>query len=166
MVVRPEQPLSPEQIVVRDGYLLLRDSLHAIDAATARLQRDMRSTSDITLAERAKAVRDACTRSSRTLPAAKEAVLSMVARVPAGRAATLRRKFDSLATTLAGCTSEFGGWTTPDKGGAIRGYGVNRALAVQAVLRDYDHEATNYLRIIGIKVRTPAGSPSPAPGAD
>lgn len=161
----PERALTPELLRVRAGYLLLRDSLHTIDVAVARIQRDMNTTSDVTLAARARAVRDGCARSSRTLPGARTDMLSLGPQVSAERRTAFEREIAALAGALADCEALFGGWTTPEKGTEIRGYAVSRGIRTQRALRAYEGEAQSYLKAHRIKVRPLGAGPSPLAGS-
>lgn len=46
----PERPLSPAEQDLRDRVVVLRDSLHAVEATAARLSRALRGSSAVTLA--------------------------------------------------------------------------------------------------------------------
>ncbi|MGH7657457.1 MAG: hypothetical protein ACREL6_04415, partial [Gemmatimonadales bacterium] len=59
-VVMPER-LSPEQVSVRNAYLVLRDSLQAVEAGGARLVRDKRGSSDASVSSRARVISRGCT---------------------------------------------------------------------------------------------------------
>ena len=150
---------------MRDGFLTLRDSLHTIDVASARIQRDMHTASDAVLASRARMVRDGCARSNRTLPGARSEMLSIGMQAPAERRARLQERFETLQATLAKCASDFEAWSSPAQAEEVRGYAVARIIRVQDVLRGYEGEAQFYLKSIGIKVRPLYAGPSPLAGS-
>jgi hypothetical protein len=153
-VVRPGPPLDSAQVTLRGALVSLRDSLSSIDAAAGRLQRDYRASSVASLLSRAIMMRDACARSSRTVPPTK-------AVVAAARASTdLRRKrqrelvqaLDELRRVLTRCEEDFGAMGKPGQGEQVRGYGNDRAGRIQAAIRKYSRVAGGFLAAMGIKV--------------
>jgi hypothetical protein len=73
-VVRPAPPLDSTRAALRDALLVLRDSLVTIDGAAARLQRDFRNASGPSLLSRARVMYQACARSGKAIPTARETV--------------------------------------------------------------------------------------------
>jgi hypothetical protein len=153
-VVRPEPPLDSARVTLRDALISLRDSLSSIHAAAGRLQRDYRESSAASLLSRAMVMREACARSSRTVPPTKEVVA-------ASKASTdLRRKrqrelveaLDQLRVALTRCEADFGAMGKSGQGEQVRGYGNDRAGRTQAAIRKYSWVAESFLAAMGIKV--------------
>lgn len=158
-VVRPEPVLDAGRATLRDALLQFRDSLSSIDAAASRLQRDYRQASPASLTSRARVMRDACAGSVRSLPAAREAVLAAAA----SDKQRLRRRremvgaLNHLQKALARCHSDFTAMSRAGEGERVRGYGNDRAVWVQAALRQYERVLGTFFNAMKIKVR-PLGS--------
>jgi hypothetical protein len=162
-VVMPDAPLDSARAALRDDLLTFRDSLSTIDAAAARLYRDYRQASEAILLSRARVMTEACTRGGRNVPLARRSVQASQASNQARRQTRkeLLGALDRLTKVLTGCQAEFQSFSRPGQGEAVRGYGNNRAIRIQAGLREYERVLARYLHAMGIKVG-PLGSRSPA----
>jgi hypothetical protein len=157
-VVAPERPLDPERALVRSRVLVLRDSLVTVDGAAASLQRDFRQASAHALESRARVMRDACSRSLRSLPATREAVAKFNAEPRVKRLQSdALGSFERLQTSLALCETEFAAMSERGKGEEVRSYGNRRAEQVVASLRHYGHTMQGLLSALQINIR-PLGS--------
>jgi hypothetical protein len=161
-VVRPEPSLDSARVALRDGLLVLRDSLSSIDAAAGRLQRDYRQASGASLLSRARVMHEACARSLRTVPSARRLVVTVDAssKLRMKRRRELLRAMDQLRDALVRCESEFGAMSKPGQGEQVRGYGNDRAVRLTAALRKYEGVVGGFLSAMGIKVN-PRGAGSP-----
>jgi hypothetical protein len=152
-IVAPER-LDPERAIVRSRVLLLRDSLITVDGAAASMQRDFRQASTSALESRARVMRDACSRSLRTLPATREAIAKFNVEP---RIKYLQRDalgaIERLQASLALCETEFGAMAVRGKGEEVRDYGNRRAETVLASLRHYDGALQNLLTALQINIR-------------
>src|SRR3712207_4415476 len=79
-VIGPAAPLDSARAALRDALASFRDSLVTVNSAPPRLQRDYRAASTAALVARARFMREACERSLRALPSAREAVLAAALR--------------------------------------------------------------------------------------
>jgi hypothetical protein len=165
-IMRPQPPLDSARAVVRDALLVLRDSLVGIDGAAARLQRDFRQASGASLLSRARVMHDACARSARTVPYAREAVLAAQLSDPTrekGRG-ELVSELDRLKGVLTRCQADFADLSRPNQAEAVRGYANHRAVRVQAALRRYDQSLRHFFGVMGIRVLPPGSNPRPTAG--
>lgn len=165
-VIRPQPPLDSARAALRDALLVLRDSLMTIDGAAARLQRDFRQASGASLLSRARVMHDACGRSVRTVPYAREAVLAAQISHPVRekRRGQLVIELDRLKGALSRCQADFADLSRPDQAEAVRGYANNRAVRVQAALRRYEQSLRDFFGVMGIRVLPPGARPPPAAG--
>ena len=163
--IMPEAPLEASRARVRDALLVLRDSLHAIDGANARLRRDFRATSAAALSGRARSIADACAGAERSVPAARKAVEETRAdtRFERDQRVALLKSLDDLAGTLGGCRSDF--VAMGNKGGEqVRGYGNRRAESLQTELRKYDRAVAGFFATYKIDVRPIGAGKNPLAG--
>lgn len=154
MLRKPEPPLDSARLVLRDALLVLRDSLATIDAAAARLQRDFRQSSGASLLSRARVMHDACGRSVRTVPYAREAVVAANLSEPGRkqRRDQLVGELDRLKRVLSRCEADFAAMSRPGQAEAVRGYGNHRAVRVQAALRKYERSLHDFFGVMGIRL--------------
>jgi hypothetical protein len=167
--IRPEPKLDPATAQVRNSFLQLRDTLHTIAAASARLQRDVRVGTDAAIVSHARTVLYGCASSLRGVDRAKTGMLDspLAARAPAPRKTALERSFLELRGALDRCSSEFKEMSAPGKPSEIRDYGVSRSLRTQAAVQAFENSALSYLQAVGIKVRPYGSGASPfASGGD
>ena len=165
-VVLPEAPLDSARAALREDLLTFRDSLNTIDAAAGRLHRDYRQASAAVLRSRARVMTEACTRSARNVPLARKAVEASEASNEARRRTRkeLLGALDRLTTVLTRCKTQFDAMSQPGKGEEVRGYGNDRAIRIQAGLREYDRVLARYLSAMGIKTPVPGSRPPAVPG--
>lgn len=165
-VVMPEKPLDPPHAAVRDGYLVLRDSLAGVTASIARLQRDLAQSSAYVLASRSGVLQERCSAALRTLPGTRKAFLDspLMVKVPSVDRTALREKFESLASSLNNCQRRFTAWSNRSKSAELRGYGVPTALETGRAIHRYEAAANDVLRAIGIRLRPLGAGHNPLAG--
>ena len=153
-VVRAPAPLDSARATLRDHLVILRDSLNTVDGAAARLQRDYRAASEASLLSRARLMGEACARSSRTVPSARQAILDFRMSDPQ----KLRRRqevitaIDSLQPALRRCETQFAAMSRPGQGDSVRGYANDRAGQVQRTIRNYEQHLRAFLASVGIRI--------------
>lgn len=157
-VVMPER-LSPEQLSVRNAYLVLRDSLHAVEAGGARLVRDKRGSSDASLSSRARVISRGCVASLGLIDSARVRMMAIESDNPRvrERRSNLSDSFTELAAGLGKCQTEFTRLADPANVEELRGYGFGRAEAIREIIQHFNKMSVEYLRILGIEIR-PIGS--------
>lgn len=160
--VRPEAPLDSARATVRDAILVLRDSLQAVHAGGARMQRDFQSASGAALLSRAAAMRDGCAASARTVPVTRAAIMAGPAGTETARSARARliAEMDDLSTALAACERAFGAWVEEADGEDVRGYGNRQAETVRTALLAYEERLQRYLGAMRIRIM-PIGAGAP-----
>jgi hypothetical protein len=153
-VMRPEPQLDSARLALRDALLVLRDSLATIDGAAARLQRDFRQSSAASLLSRARVMHDACARSVRTVPYAREVVVaaSLSDPVRKQRRGELVIALDRLKGVLGRCEADFAAMSRPGQAETVRGYANDRAVRVQAALRKYEQSLRDFFGVMRIRV--------------
>jgi len=153
-VIRPAPPLDSTRAALRDALLVLRDSLVTIDGAAARLQRDFRTASAPSLLSRARVMYQACARSGKAIPTARETVQSTQLTDPhkLERRKDLLAAMDQLEKAVGRCESEFAAMSKPGQAETVRGYANDRANRVQNALRSYEQALREYFGIMGIRV--------------
>lgn len=166
-VILPEGPLDPAHATVRDGYMVLRDSLSAVMASVARLERDLSHSSPYVLASRASRLQERCSAALRTLPLTRKAFLEspLMDSVPMPQRKQLGGSLRNLETSLAGCDSQFMAWSDRSKTEELRGYGVATGLKTADAIHAYDASANDVLRLIHIRLRPLGAGPSPLAGS-
>ena len=154
-VIRPAPPLDSARAALRGALLVLRDTLNTIDGAAARLQRDFRNASGPSLVSRARMMYQACTRSGRAVPPARQVVQGFSLDDPAKekRRQELLGSMDRLKEALVRCETEFAAMSRPDQGERVRGYGNDRAIRVQTAIRSYESVLRDFLGVMGIRVQ-------------
>ena len=164
-VIRQPAPLDSTRAALRDDLVVLRDSLNTVDGAAARLQRDYRTASEASLLSRARIMRDACARSSRTVPSARLAIvdLRLSDRQKLQRRRGVVTALDSLQAALRRCEAQFTALSRAGQADSIRGYANNRADQVQKAIRNYEQHLRPFLGSIGIRI-LPLGMGSKATG--
>jgi hypothetical protein len=160
-VIRRAPPLDSARAALRDALLVLRDTLNTVDGAAARLQRDFREASGASLVSRARTMYLACARSGRTVPPTRKAVQSfgLTDSAKVKRRQDLLGAMDQLKGALVRCETEFAAMSQPDQGERVRGYGNDRAIRAQTVIRKYELVLRDFLATMGIRVQ-PLGSGS------
>jgi hypothetical protein len=165
-VVRPDPPLDSTRAALREVLVVLRDSLSTVDGAAARLQRDYQAASGPSLLSRARVMRDACSRSSRTIRPTRDAVLA--AKLTTDRKVQGRKQLvmalDTLKGVLLRCETEFAAMSKPDQAERVRGYGNDRAVRVLGGIRKYEQSMRHFLGLMGIRITPLGASPTPLAG--
>ncbi|MGH7657968.1 MAG: hypothetical protein ACREL6_07020 [Gemmatimonadales bacterium] len=164
-VVMPER-LSPEQVSVRNAYLVLRDSLHAVEAGGARLVRDKRGSSDASLSSRARVISRGCTAALGLVDSTRVRMMTIESAQPRvmERRSSLSSSFTELAAGLGKCQAEFTRLAEPANVEELRGYGFGRAEAIREIIQHFNKMSWEYLRILGIEVRPIGAGANPLAG--
>lgn len=147
-VVQPDRKLTEQETVVRTSLYQLRDSLNAVEAASARIARDLQSASDAALRSRARVMAARCRAATSQLDSSRAVVGrgNVPAPDPKQQRGALDKALVQLRSTLTGCGTEFTGLTAPEKAQELRGYGIGRGQKVQAAIQDYRAVASLYFR--------------------
>jgi hypothetical protein len=149
MVVQPEAKLDAAQTAVRASLYQLRDTLLLVEAASARIARDLRSASDPALRSRARVMVNRC----QAAILQTDSTRSVVARGalpepdPKGVRGALDRALGELRGQLQQCTIQFTELSAPAKAEELRGYGIGRGQRVQDAIRKYRPTASQYFRV-------------------
>lgn len=148
-VLQPDAPLNPAQTEVRSALYALRDSLLLVEAASARIERDLATASDAALRSRAHVLSGRCTVAQLQLDSARAVVAARALPAPDPRnvRALLDKALGALRTALTQCGTEFAALATPAKAEELRGYGIGRAKRVRLAIRDYRPSASQYFRL-------------------
>lgn len=109
---------------------------------------------------------DACGRSVRTIPQAREAVLAASISDPnrRKRRGELIGELDRLKSALARCEAEFAVMSRPGQAETVRGYANDRAVRIQAALRRYEQSLHGFLGMMGIRLPPQGAAPRSATG--
>jgi hypothetical protein len=167
MVVQPEPPLDSTQSVIQRAVHSLRDTLATVDAASARLSRDIRTTSDAALRARARVMSSSCAAAARTSAGTRSVVAGSDRPNPDPR--HLRPGMEHALAELKGqldrCAVEFQALAAPEKAQELRDYGIGRGLKVQQGIRRYELTVRPYFFVaVGRRYMprlTASGSSSP-----
>jgi hypothetical protein len=148
LVIHPEAKLNPEQMTVRTSLYQLRDTLLLVEAASARIARDLNGASDAALRSRARVMAQRC-RAAVLQTDSTAAVVSRGALPepdPQKVRPTLERALADLRTQLESCVSEFTRLTDPASSEELRGYGIGKGRKVQTAIQNYRPPASRYFR--------------------
>lgn len=147
-VVQPDRKLTEQETVVRTSLYRLRDSLNAVEAASARIARDLQTASDAALRSRARVMATRCQAATAQLDSSRAIVNrgAVPTPDPRQRRSALDKALGQLRTTLVDCGTEFTGLTAPEKAQELRGYGIGRGEKVQTAIRAYRPVASDYFR--------------------
>lgn len=148
-VVKPQAKLTPAQSTVRNALYQLRDTLQLVEAASARIARDLASTSDAALRSRARVMVDRCRASLPQIDSARSVVAREALPDPDPKAVrrALDRSLVDLREQLQDCVTEFTDLGDPAKADTLRGYGIGRGKRVQAAIRNYRPVAAQYFKL-------------------
>lgn len=171
-VVQPEPKLTEAQLAVRNSLYQLRDSLQLVEAASARIARDLQTASDASLRSRARALADRCQSATTQLDSTRSVVQRgrLPDPDPTKVLPELDRAMDVLRGQLVDCTSQFSTLTAPEKAEELRGYGIGRGQRVQTAIQSYRPAAAKYFRTTFQQLywpamrgagATPSGAPRP-----
>ncbi len=166
--VLDDPELDPVQTELRDALYRLRDSLTLVDAATARIARDIRTTSDQVLSSRARVVAERCAAAAGIVPATRDLVTQR--KLPAPDPRKIREQLEQGLTTLERelrrCHDEFTGLATRARAQELRDYGIGRGERVRRTVLQYQvHPATYFPAVIGIRYRPSTSQQSGTPAA-
>jgi hypothetical protein len=102
---------------------------------------------------------DACGRSVRTVPYAREVLVAANLSEPARKKqrGELVRELDRLKGVLSRCEADFAAMSRPDQAETVRGYANARAARVLAAMRKYEHSLRDFFTVMRIRV-TPLGA--------
>ena len=148
MVVQPEAKLDSAHTLVQTSLYQLRDTLLLVEAASARIARDLRNASDPALRSRARVMSDRCQAAVVQADATREVVTRGALPEPDPQAvrAKLDRALGDLRGQLRQCTAEFAELTKPAKAEELRGYGIGKGLRVQEAIQSYRPVASRYFQ--------------------
>lgn len=148
-VVQPEPALDPAQRTVRTSLYQLRDSLQQVEAASARIARDLQRASDAALRSRARIMADRCRSATVQLDSTRTVVGRGQLPAPDPRSARLAldRALETLRGHLVECIGQFTSLQAPEKAEELRGYGIGRGQRVQAAIQQYRPTAALYFRL-------------------
>lgn len=137
MVVQPEPKLEHPQLTVRDALYALRDSLTLVEAASARLARDLSTSSDQALSSRSRVISDRCQAALAQLRLSRDTVTTYALPQPDARKVrpALESVIRQLEVDLGNCVQEFSALSAPEKAVELRGYGIGRGQRVQQAIR-------------------------------
>jgi hypothetical protein len=153
-MVRSEPKLSQAQATMRSTLYGVRDSLQQVDAARARIARDLRGASDAALRSRARVVSERCRAASITARLARDSV--SVAGLPPRDSLKVRTALvdalASLADAMDRCETEFAGLTKPEKAEELRDYGIGKGERVGESIRRYQPVVERYFTVaLGVR---------------
>jgi hypothetical protein len=157
-------PLSPEKAKIHDALVTLRDSLLAVQTASGRLERDLRSSSDAVLRSRARTMSAACSSSSRASVAAQQVVTASPDPVkdPKKTRQGLVASLKDLRASLDKCATDFTSYTDPAHSQDLRGYGVSRSSKTDDAIQRYSGTLEPYLGAVDIVIEPELGAARPS----
>lgn len=152
---------------MRNNYLVFRDSLRAIDAASSRLNRDIRTASGALLLSRARAVRNACSNALRTVDSARQDLLGSpyAVRSPQRARDDVSKAQGELRLALTHCVTQFDEYSDPAKATAVRDIGTQSVSDAVTVGKKFERAAEAFLGTLGITVRPYGAGDAPNPFA-
>lgn len=138
--VASEPVLDAVQVELRDELYRLRDTLTLVEAATARIARDLKTSSDQVLRSRARIVSDRCQAAAATVGPTRTLVTARARPEPDPRKSRVKltTALDTLELKLQQCTTEFAGLATPARSQELRDYGVGRGDRLREAVRAID----------------------------
>ncbi len=148
MVVQPEAKLNETQMTVRTSLYQLRDTLQLVEAASARIARDLVKSSDAVLRSRAEVMARRCQAAVAQTDSTREVVSrgALPAPDPRGTRSQLDKALSTLRGQLEQCVGQFHSLTAPEKAEELRGYGIGKGLRVQDAIQEYRPSAALYFR--------------------
>ena len=147
-VVQPEAKLNDVQATVRTSLYQLRDTLLLVEAASARIARDLGNASDAALRSRAQVMADRCRAAVDQTDSTRRVVShgALPEPDPKGMRGSLDQALGTLRGQLQDCIVQFTSLTDPAKAEEMRGYGIGRGQRVQTAIRNYRPTASQYFR--------------------
>lgn len=169
--VLDDPTLDSVQVVLRDAVYRLRDTLTLVDAATARIARDLRTTSDPVLRSRARAVAERCAAAVKMIPVTRTTIANNPRPLSDPRRAReqMDRALLTLEGELKGCVTEFERLSGRGQESELRGYGIGRGEKVRTAVRALQPAAESYFgAALGVRYRprTDGSIPSPSTTAN
>lgn len=151
---------------MRDNYLVFRDTLRGIDAASSRLTRDIRTASGALLLSRSRAVLAACVSTLRSIDATRKSLLesSSASRAPERARTGVERSLGELRPALSRCVTEFSEYSDPARSNAVRDAGARSAMDAVNSGKKFERAAEALLATLGITVRPFGSGASPFAG--
>jgi hypothetical protein len=148
LVLQPEAKLTSEQMTVRTSLYRLRDTLLLVEAASARIARDLNGASDAALRSRARVMAQRCQAALVQTDSTRTVVTRGALPEPDPQKVrpNLERALTDLRTQLESCISEFNGLTDPSRSDELRGYGIGKGRKVQTAIQNYRPPAARYFR--------------------
>ncbi|HXI20376.1 MAG TPA: hypothetical protein VNH46_04790, partial [Gemmatimonadales bacterium] len=139
----------PSQQAMRATLYALRDSLLLVDAARARIARDLGGASDAALRSRARVMSERCQAASHSAVAARDSVSASELPVRDSLRAreSLVRALERLGADLDHCATEFEGLSRPEQAEELRGYGIGKGERVSQSIRRYQPAVQNYFEV-------------------
>jgi hypothetical protein len=165
--IKPDPKLDSASASMRDGYLEFRDTLRTIDAASFRLNRDIRTASGALLLSRTRAVRSACANALRWVDPARQNLLGSpnAGRVPQRARDDVTKTQAELRLALSHCVAEFDEYSDLARANAVRDVGTRSASDAVLVAKKFERAAEAFLSTLGITVRPyGAGATNPFAG--
>ena len=158
MVVTPDT-LDAQRRDVRDILVVLRDSLHTVEAAAAQFDRGHSSASVELLYSRGRTIKNACTRSLRNIGPAREVVKAddWGDEYRTMRQNQVLEAMDVLEKSVNACQSVWDGLVTPENAEQIRTAGPAEAESITKAIHAYGAVVSGYYKALGIYV-SPAGA--------
>ena len=143
---------------VRDILVVLRDSLHTIEAAAAQFDRGHSSASVELLYSRGRTIKNACTRSLRNIGPAREVVKAddWGDEYRTMRQHQVLEAMDVLEESVNACQSVWDGLVTPENAEQIRTAGPAEVESITKAIHVYGTVVSGYYKALGIYV-SPAG---------
>jgi hypothetical protein len=146
VVVPHTVKLDSVQTRVRAAVFVLRDSLKYVDAASGRIARDLKTTSNAGLIARARYLSQRCAAAARTVPATAAVVSGAGRPEPdtGGVRSSMERGLKELGSHMDRCREEFATLATVSKQQELRDYGIGRGARVQQSIRSYEAVLRRY----------------------
>lgn len=147
--------LDAERRDVRDILVVLRDSLHSVEAAAAQFDRGHASASVELLYSRGKTIKNACTRSVRNIGPAREVVKAddWDDEYRTMWQNQVLEAMDVLEQSVNACQLAWGRLATPENAEQIRSAGPGEAESITNAIHDYTAVVSGYYKALGIYVR-------------
>ena len=144
---------------IRDVLVVLRDSLHTVEAAAAQFARGNATASPELLYSRGKTIKNACIRSLRNVEPARMVVKAddWGNEFQTKWQHELLQAMDSIEQSLNACEATWGQLATPENAEQIRTVGPREAESISSDIQVYGAVVGGYYKSLGIYVK-PAGS--------
>jgi hypothetical protein len=153
--VSKKQPLTLGQEQSQRAVILFRDSLVAAQASLAALERDYEKASAAALESRATTIAERCAAAARTLPVARQLLVSAELQGPEQDRARrdMLTALDRTKPTLGTCETTYRPLGAPGHGEEVRSYGNLRAKPIKKELTKFEQSVYSFARGMGLEVR-------------